>query len=731
MTDPSPRDSGSPRRAAHWAPAAALLLYILLAVAMTWPLATQLTTAIPGDDFDGWQNYWNLWWMRRAWLEEHTSPYFTTLLYYPTGADLRFQTMAPFNGLTFLNLQLVGNVFLAYNAAVLFSFAVGGFGAYLLALYALRGRQRYHRRPAEPLPPPPGLLHGAAFLAGAVFAFSPYHFAHLLGHLQLITLQWIPFYALYLWRGLDRAATGQLRPRDVGMAALFLVLVGLSDWYYVMYCGLFTALALAAQLAGRRLRPAGVAFAGGVALLFVLTLSPLLVPMVQGTRTWQGTSLLRDYSETITLSADLLAFVTPQVFHPLWGEWAAQRSAVFSATRSEFTVFAGYTVLALAVAGLASAPRRRSGSAFWALAAGLFAVLALGPILHVGGRTPLLPNGQPVPLPYALLYETVPFIKYSRSVSRFDVMVMLCLGVAAAFGVAAVGNWLRARGRSAGWVAPLATALVLFEFLAVPYPMSPPDTPPWYYTLAQSEEPGAVLNLPANWSRPGYLLYQTVHGKPMSTGYVTRDDPNTLPSRAPVIGHFFWLGPDVHTRSFDLAAHGVQVLHDLLEVRWVVLDRYKMPGGLERTYTEAAAAEIFNAAGQAPVYEDERLTVYQVPPPTQRRPYVILGVEWPPRETDDAGEVWRRLPANGAGLELVVPEEGPHRLTLDVLGQAGASLRLVAASGETVGEWTLQGGREVLRSPTIELGAGTHRLRLESVGSSPLTVYAVDVSAAR
>lgn len=708
----------------------ALLLYAFLAVAMTWPLAAQLTTAIPGDDFDGWQNYWNLWWMRRAWLEEHTSPYFTTLLYYPTGADLRFQTMAPFNGLAFLNVQLAGNVFLAYNAAVLFSFAVGGFGAYLLALYALQGRRRYGSRPAEPLPP--ATLHAAAFLAGAVYAFSPYHFAHLLGHLQLITLQWIPFYALYLWRGLDRATTGRLRLRDVGMAALFLVLVGLSDWYYVMYCGLFTALALAAQLLGRRLRLASLVFAGGVAALFALALSPLLVPMVQGTRTWQGTSLLRDYSETITLSADLLAFVTPQVFHPLWGEWAAQRSAVFSATRSEFTVFAGYTVLALAAVGLIAAVRRRSGgAAFWAVAAALFALLALGPILHAGGQTPLLPNGRPVPLPYALLYETVPFIKYSRSVSRFDVMVMLCLGVAAAFGAAAVASWLRGRGRRAGWVAPAATTLILFEFLAVPYPMSPPDTPSWYFTLAQAEEPGAVLNLPANWSRPGYLLYQTVHGKPMSTGYVTRDDPNTLPSRAPVIGHFFWLGPDIHTRRFDLSAHGVQVLHDLLGVRWVVLDRYKMPGGLERTYTEAAAAEVFSGLGQPPVYEDERLTVYTVPPPTQRRPYLILGVEWPPREGDDGGEVWRRLPAGGASLELVAPEPGPHRLTLEVEGQGGSSLRLVDAAGTTLAEWVLQGGREIHQSPAIELEAGAHQLQLVGSGGSPITVYAVDVSAGR
>ncbi len=113
---------------------AALLGYGLLALALTWPLARQLGSAIPGDSFDGWQNLWNLWWMREAWLVRHISPYFTDMLFAPTGADLRFQTMAPFNGFLFMNVQTTVGLIPAYNAAVLFSFVAGGYGAFLLAL---------------------------------------------------------------------------------------------------------------------------------------------------------------------------------------------------------------------------------------------------------------------------------------------------------------------------------------------------------------------------------------------------------------------------------------------------------------------------------------------------------------------------------------------------------------------------------------------------------------------
>jgi hypothetical protein len=697
---------------------------------MTWPLVRQMGSAIPGDSFDGWQNYWNLWWMREAWLVEHQSPYVTSLLHYPTGVDLRFQTMAPFNGLVFLNVQLAGNLFWAYNAAVLFSFVIGGYGAYLLALYALRG---LHAR-LSLLLDRRFIIHGAAFVAGVIYAFSPYHFAHLLGHLQLISLQWIPFYVFYLVRGLDRAAAGKLNAIDVLKLALFLVLVGLCDWYYVMYCLLFTALALLVRLAQRQLTWQGLGMVIGATALSGLLLSPLLVPMVQAASTWGGTSLLRDYSESITLSADLLAFLTPQVFHPIWGDWAAARSAAFSATRSEFTVFIGIVVFVLVcIAFCATRKPGYKAASLWLLGGAMFALLALGPVLHFNGRSDLLPGGGAIPLPYAFLYDTVPFIKLSRSVSRMSVMVMLCLGVGAAFGLVQVASWLGKRRRWVALAAPVAAvALILLEFLPVPYPMSSPDTPQWYTTLAHEPASRAVLNLPANWPRPGYLLYQTMHNKPMSTGYVTRDDPRTLLERAPVLSHFRWLGTDIHTQSFDLTAHGMQVLYDLLGVGWVVLDRYKMPSGVERTYTESAAQAIFAAADQAPIFEDDRLTVYSVQEPTQRRPFLVLGPDWAPRQTDTHGQVWRALSGSGSSLEIENPSLVDLILTLTVQGPAGTVLRAVAENGTVVGEWTLTGTLDTFQTRPFAQTGSHSTLRLEAQEKADeVLVHAVDVMAAQ
>ncbi len=179
---------------------------------------------------------------------------------------------------------------------------------------------------------------------------------------------------------------------------------------------------------------------------------------------------------------------------------------------------------------------------------------------------------------------------------------MLALAMLAALGLDA----LTRRGERLRWLPAAALALVLFEFLPAPYPMSPPDVPDWYKALAQDPRPGAVLTLPVSWDRPGYLLQQTVHGKPLTAAYISREDPRTLVDQAPVLRFFRRLEAQP---GFDMAREGEKALADL-GVRWVVLDRYQMPGGKEREVTDTGARLIFG--DRKPVYEDDRLTVYEV-----------------------------------------------------------------------------------------------------------------------
>ncbi len=443
--------SREPSGKGGWRHAGVFLAYLLGTGAMTWPLVTVLGEAIPGDGFDGWQNLWNLWWVKKALLDLHQNPFHSEYIFYPTGVDLYFHTLNIFNGLVSLPVQGAGNLFWAYNFVVFLSFALGGYGAYLLTRYVL-GRAGLGSK---------GAREWAAFLSGCIFTFSPFHFAHLLGHMQVFSLEWIPFYALAFLRALEprRARPGQ-RPsaaepwRRAVLPALFLTLVALCDWYYVMYLAFFSLLYLAYLAAVRRLRWEALQTAAGIAFLFALILSPLLVPMVATAQ--RETFMVPDPAQARALSADLLAFVTPSEFHPLWGKAVRPFAERFTASTSERTVFAGFTALALALAGLGHRPRRLG---FWWLALATFALLALGPVLHVAGETRLGPGGAEVPLPYALLHCLVPFMRITRSVSRFDVMVMLSLGVLSGGGILA----LTSRWRRAAW-SVAAVLLVLLEF---------------------------------------------------------------------------------------------------------------------------------------------------------------------------------------------------------------------------------------------------------------------------
>ena len=614
-------------RAIKKPPVSAFIGYALLSILMTWPTAARLTTAIPGDGFDGWQNYWNLWWIKEALLNLQTHFFFTDLLYPPSGVSLLFHTLNYFNGLWTLPLQLNFGLTIAYNAVVFFHFTLAGFGVYLLARYTLAQLGFRDARAAL-----------AAFAAGVIFTFSPFHLAHLLGHMQVLSLTWPPFYILFVLRILNtwRTKAEGGRRKDEGrrtndaptlhsslftlhwfLAALFLTFTTMVDWYQTLYMLLFTALALGWTLwrawrdsaAGIKTLLQPVIALAVMGLAVGLLFAPLILPMAKEAAT---SSYMRpSFAENIVLSADLFAFFTPSELHPLWGKYVLPLYQHYTTTTSERLIFAGFVPLFLA--GLAAARYwRKKLLQFWLLFTAAFFVLALGPYLHILGSIVKV-KGTPLPMPYLLLYKFIPFIGISRSLSRFDLMVMIGLGVLAAVGMARLKIWQQGT----------LIALICLEFLAIPYPMSAVDTPDFFYTLARDTESYNIAALPMNWDRPSPLLYQTVHHKGLLTAYTSRNNPLDLSWRTPVFQQWRALGDDII--KANLPAIAPTIFQDF-NLRYIVLDYYQMPPGPEREGTEKWVSAALPDA--TPVYQDERLTVYQSPNPAQRLPYVQLGEGW-------------------------------------------------------------------------------------------------------
>lgn len=731
--------TGAQRRASVRRPGAcrdchvlALLGYLAATLLFTWPLLQNWAAAIPGDSFDGWQNYWNLWWIKLALVDRLSSPLYTDILYAPTGVGLYFHTLNPLNGLAVLPVQLAAGLIPAYNTVVLFSWVLGGYGMFLLARWVIGSHTR--------------LASAAAFAAGMIYTFSPFHMAHLLGHMQVMSLQWLPFYLLYLLRAITQSKAGRPWLHSALLAGIFLVANGLSDWYFVLYLFLFSALVLAWQWLGDLLpglrRPGTAAAKAAFSLhllwislrpallaaaLFVVVLSPWLLPMIQEAR--QFRFMVRPPADLYILSASVMDFLVPNRLHTLWRPdsfaWIGNQIAPVS----ERTISIGYVALGLAISAALLAWRKAS---FWWAAAILFLLLALGPQWHWGNITlddvpAAVQAGQDVPswTPYALLNQWVPFMRISRSVSRFALLVQLSMAVLAALGLYSLFDRRTQAGRAprpAAAYALVGAVLVGigFEYWVAPYPISPPDTPAYYEQLAADPDPRAVLNLPMNYDRPGYLLYQTVHKKPLTVAYISRDDPRTLTERVPVLQHLRHLGPDIV--DVDPAAVAPTVFADL-GVGTVVLDRYKMPGGEERTYTEQVAGQIF--AGQAPLFSDERLTVYRVGTAGEPVAYLELGPRnWGPYQVAEDGQPRRALLAGAAADLLIRHAAGPQRVQVRYRTQGadgGVSVRSLADGSKLAELPAAPDGAEVTIDVPVKAVDGDAGLSFAPAGTS--TVY--------
>ena len=187
-----------PARTYRWA-LLALVLFAVPTLFLTWPLAGALTSRLPGTAtwaFDESTFVWNIWYFKHALLDLHTSPLHTGLIWAPLGIDLILYTYNFFNALAGMPLLLAFTPAVASNVTVLLATALSGLGAYLLALDVLR-----RARPDVPR----DALRLAALVAGIVYAFASNRAIYAsLGHYDMVTTQWLPFYALYFLRTLHR-----------------------------------------------------------------------------------------------------------------------------------------------------------------------------------------------------------------------------------------------------------------------------------------------------------------------------------------------------------------------------------------------------------------------------------------------------------------------------------------------------------------------------------------------
>jgi len=495
-----------------------ILGYLLLAVILTYPVALHLWTHVPifqetsgwaTDERDPWHSLWLLWYTHYSLVEQGQLPFSTDLLFYPKGADLMYLSFIILPLLLSLPLISLVGLIAAYNLLILFSLAAAGYGTFLFVNY-LTGDRR------------------AAFVAGLVFAFSPFHMVRSLEQLFMVmSAVWLPFYALFLCRALRQALT-----RDLLLAPVLFLMSVLSNPYYAMFLLLFTGIYVLVHLwRPDRLMPRRDLLKRSILLMGLSAAGVLPLLALVMLREWPGLLVYRHFSETVALSADLVAFFVPSPYHPLWGGLVKSLYLRFTGNLFEQTVYVGYMTLALSI--LAIAKNRSGETRFWWFSAVTFFVLALGPFLHIMGCFFYLVDGVPLtfPLP-SLLLHFVPVLGAARAPSRYAVMLMLCLAVLAGYGVRCVLAWVSSAKRRP-WVETGAFAAVslalLVDFLSVPFPLVDARIPKLYEEIARNgRQEGTLVDLPVSSSLAKLQYYQKAHRKPLLTGFSPRAHPSLV-----------------------------------------------------------------------------------------------------------------------------------------------------------------------------------------------------------
>jgi hypothetical protein len=531
-----------------------LLAYGVLSLVLTWPTVAHFTTHVPGDGIDDPSLAWNLWWAKHAFVDQPQNPFSVGWQFWPVGINLAFYTLTVLNGLLGIPLQMAFGLIPTYNLLLLSSFALAGFGAYLLCMDVLEAVGKATRKQGDEEKSARRFnLPLAAFLGGVLYAFaSSKMFYAALGQGNIASSQWIPFAVLYM----VRAARPGGRAHDAVLAALFLALQAYAELTYASFLLVFAVLAALWGLARTFWYKASNAWSliGRFllfALLFLLAVAPFLANMLPDLRT-EGDFFASGGGFSDLFSADLAGYALPTQLHPLFGNIVRQ-VANDSAPRpdgSHFPVdkgqqiYVGYVALVLALIGLWRG-RRSAETWFWALAVLLFFLLTLGPSLRIAGYD------QGIPLPFAWVAR-LPFFEGNRYPSRYSVMLLVCLAPLTAVGLRIADSrfrisnaGVRPLGRSTALIGeenadvmqdveskrqsvpgPRVTAgvsalqdpgairsprwlywglfalllgVLLFEHLSAPLPLSDLRVPALYERVAKEAGDFALLEVPPGW----------------------------------------------------------------------------------------------------------------------------------------------------------------------------------------------------------------------------------------
>ena len=638
---------------------AVVLGFVLVAIALTWPLPIQLGTHLTGDPGGDTSVYiWNQWVFHQEVLRGN-NPFGTERILSLTGrVDLSQHNYTVFLNLLALPLiSLVG--------------VVASFNLVYLAMSVLTSLMTY------------GLARAAtsatrveAFIAGVAIAWSPVLVARSTGHFSLAAAAALP---AFIWALMH--AEKHRTPSRAALVGVCAAWAALCDAYYGVYCVMITVLYVITTTVRFTRAPApparrpwvwlldvlivcigglvaGLAIGRGgefevlgvgirmrslytpVLVLTVLVLArfaawwrprwtripdlgplPLkvvlagvlaclapLAPVLYGAAgSMIGGRFVSPeiFWRSSPRGVDLLSFVTPNPNHPitrmLFGDQQATAPTQFVEYTASFSI-----VAVMVVAAAVWLAKYRPRIKWWWLTIG-FTLLALGPFIYFAGINTHVPG------PWALLRYVTP-MSLARTPTRFAIVAALGLAVLLAGSLAALGErWPRRRRAITAFVA----ILLAIELWPAPRTLYSAAISPVYDTIAADPRDVRVLSLPfgvrdgtssiGNF-RPRSQFNQTRHEKRIIGGYLSRISgrrAERMRTERPTLALLMKMSESQPLSAEDIAAlaqRGDGFVTGT-ELGYVVID--------SRFVSEQSAQAVINAWRLEEVQRDQHLTLYR------------------------------------------------------------------------------------------------------------------------
>ena len=479
-----------------------LVVLAIITALYSWPLISELTTAIPGTatDQDVATFVWNHGRIYEA-IQNQESLLETDAVLLPFGADLRLHTYGLLQGLAAYPFTGWLGVVGAFNLVLIVSLWLNGTAVYALIYEEVKE-------------------HWAALVAAVLVMFgTPVLVQFRVGRPSFGAL-WIIALALLAFRRLlVRPSLGNM----IGLGLLLLAAL-LSDFqilfYTTLWLGLYGVYWTQRALRGRETQRNNFGKSTGIiGLIFRVRYF-----LVQNKK--QLVSLV--ISSLIVLIPFLFIYF-PALISSGTGDYprpGLQGMRIFSfAIRNYFqwqivpSVYGGYGLLLGLVMGIVSF-RRRWVSGFWLVGTAVFLLLALGPFLEP----------TDIPLPFAG-FSIFPPLRQFRTPGRLTIPALIGLGVIAGSVLVALRPYLRK-----GWLVwVVAGGLVIGRlwFAIANDPFQVQTYPAYAFYEEQGQEPGdyALLEVPFGVrsgldriGQGGEILeyYQHIHHKRLLNGMIAR-----------------------------------------------------------------------------------------------------------------------------------------------------------------------------------------------------------------